>query len=191
MVERSLVAFGHEVVAQLPNGAGLREQVGSMQPDVIIVDIASPDRDILEDMHAINRDQPRPIVVFAQDGDSRTIEAAVRAGVSAYVVDGLNESRVMPILQVAIARFKEFQSMRRELADARASLAQRKVIERAKGLLMQRLQLNEEAAYSAMRKMAMDRNLRMVDLAQSLVAASDLLGPASADKRDPPRPPHP
>lgn len=154
------------------------------------MDIASPDRDILEDMHAINRDHPRPIVVFAQDGNCRTIEAAVRAGVSAYVVDGLNEGRVMPILQVAIARFKEFQSMRRELAEARASLAQRKLIERAKGLLMQRLQFNEEAAYSAMRKMAMDRNLRMVDLARSLVAASDLLASPSADRRDPPRP-HP
>ncbi|MGH9896766.1 MAG: ANTAR domain-containing response regulator, partial [bacterium] len=115
LVERSLAARGHEVVARLRSGAGLREEVMRTEPDVIIIDVDSPDRDILEGMHAINRDHPRPIVVFAEDCDSATIETAVRAGVSAYVVDGLNEQRVMPILEVAIARFREFQTMRREL----------------------------------------------------------------------------
>lgn len=177
LVERSLAACGHEVVARLESGAGLREEVMGTEPDVIIIDVDSPDRDILEGMHAINRDHPRPIVVFAKDCDSATIETAVRAGVSAYVVDGLNEQRVMPILEVAIVRFREFQAMRRELAEARQSLAERKLIERAKGLLMQQSRLDENTAYSAMRKMAMDRNLRMADLARSLIAASELLTP--------------
>ncbi len=177
LVERSLATHGHEVVARLKSGAGLREEVMRAKPDIIVIDVDSPDRDILEDMHAINRDHPRPIVVFAKDCDSATIETAVQAGVSAYVVDGLNESRVMPILEVAIARFREFQAMRRELAEARASLAERKLVERAKGLLMQQCQMDENAAYSAMRKMAMDRNLRMADLARSLIAASELFAP--------------
>ncbi|MGQ0593471.1 MAG: ANTAR domain-containing response regulator [Gammaproteobacteria bacterium] len=177
LVERSLAACGHTVVARLSSGAGLREEVMRTEPDVIIIDVDSPDRDILEGMHAINRDHPRPIVVFAKDCDSATIETAVRAGVSAYVVDGLNEERVMPILEVAIARFREFQAMRRELAEARQSLAERKLVERAKGLLMQQSRLDENTAYSAMRKMAMDRNLRMADLARSLIAASELLTP--------------
>lgn len=174
MVERSLRACGHEVIARLVSGVGLREQVAKLQPDVIIVDVDSPDRDILEDMHAINREHPRPIVVFANDADKDTIQVAVRAGVSAYVVDGLQEGRVVPVLEVAIAHFKEFQSMRRELEQAKASLEERKLVERAKGLLMKQCHLAEEAAYAAMRKMAMDRNLRMADLARSLIAASDL-----------------
>ncbi len=180
LLERSLAAHGHEVVVRLCSGVGLRDEVMRTEPDVIIIDVDSPDRDILEDMHAINRDHPRPIVVFAKDCDSTSIETAVRAGVSAYVVDGLNEKRVMPILEVAIARFREFQAMRRELAEARANLAERKLVERAKGLLMQQCRLDENAAYSAMRKMAMDRNLRMADLARSLIAASELLAPPMA-----------
>lgn len=184
MVERSLACRGHEVVARLADRAGLRERVSEVEPDVVIVDVDSPDCDILEDMHAINRDHPRPIVVFARDGDRKTIETAVRAGVSAYVVDGLSEGRVMPVLEVAIARFEEFQAIRRELEEARASLAERKLVERAKGILMRQLQLDEEAAYGAMRKMAMDRNLKLAELARSLIAASELLAP---ERRPDPR----
>lgn len=178
MVERSLAAGGHEVMARLSSGAGLREQVAHLQPDVIIVDVDSPDRDILAHMHAITRDHPRPIVMFSNDGGGHTIEEAVRAGVSAYVIAGLSEERVIPIMKVAVARFREFQAMRRELAEARMNLAERKVIERAKGALMKQRQLDEEAAYRAMRKMSMERNLKMADLARSLIAASELLAPA-------------
>lgn len=178
MIQRSLQAHGHEIVASLTDRADPQGQVASLQPDVLIVDVDSPDRDMLEAMQAIDRDHPRPIVMFSNDGESHTIEAAVQAGISAYVVDGLRAERVIPIVEVAIARFNAFQALRRALAEARNALAERKTIERAKGIVMKQRRLEEAAAYAAMRKLAMDRNLKMVELARSLIAASDLLSPA-------------
>lgn len=178
MIQRSLQAQGHEIIASLTDRADLHGQVVSLQPDVLIVDVDSPDRDMLEAMQAIDRDHTRPIVMFSNDGGSDTIKAAVQAGISAYVVDGLRAERVIPIVEVAMARFKAFQALRRALAEARNSLAERKTIERAKGILMKQRRLEEEAAYAALRKTAMDRNLKMVELAWSLIAASELLAPA-------------
>lgn len=177
LIQRSLHA--HEVIALLTDGTGLYEEVVKLQPDVVIVAVDSPDRDILEDMRAITRDHPRPMVMFSADANRHTIEAALHAGIGAYVVDGLRAERVIPVLEVAIARFNQLQSMRRELAQARASLAGRKTIERAKGILMKRLRLDEESAYAALRKMAMNRNLKIVELANSLITASELLLPGS------------
>jgi response regulator NasT len=177
LVERPLAAHGHPIVARLRSGVGLREEVARLVPDIVIIVVDSLDRDLLEGILAVDRDHPCPIVVFANAPDAETIETAVRAGVSAYVVDGLCEARVMPILAVALARFREVQALRRELAEAKAKLAERKLVERAKGLLMQQSRLDEHAAYAAIRKMAMDRNLRMADLARSLIAASELLTP--------------
>jgi response regulator NasT len=181
-LEEALTAAGHRVVARIVAGADLAAEVAAVSPDVIIIDIDSPDRDTLEHMRAISRKQPRPVVMFTNDDNAETIRAAVRAGVSAYVVDGLSASRVMPVLDVAIARFEEFQAMREELEQTRATLADRKLIERAKGILMRNSQLDEEAAYKAMRKLAMDRNLRIADLARSLIAASELLGSPRGQK---------
>ncbi len=161
-------------------GADLCAEVAAVSPDVIIIDIDSPDRDTLENMRTISRERPRPVVMFTNDNNTETIRAAVRAGVSAYVVDGLHASRVMPVMEVAIARFEKFQSMREELRQTRTTLADRKLIDRAKGILMRQLQLDEDAAYKTMRKMAMDRNLKIADLARSLIAASELMAsPAS------------
>ncbi len=175
VLERALTASSHQIVARLGSGANLRAEVTRLAPDVVIIDLDSADRDILEDMHAINREQPRPVVMFTRDDDPALIKSAVHAGVSAYVVGGLDPRRVLPILNVAIARFEQFQALQRELDDARTALAERKCIERAKGILMKQRRMDEEAAYAAMRKMAMDRNLKLVDLARSLIAAADLL----------------
>ena len=172
----ALLTSGHTIIARLTSGSDLRFEVERLAPDVVIIDLDSPDRDFLEDMHALNRDNPRPIVAFTENDDPGRIRAAVRAGVSAYVVGGLSAVRVLPVLDVAIARFEQFQALQNELTDARNALAERKVIERAKGILMQQRRMDEESAYSAMRRMAMDRNLKLVELARSVIAAADLMG---------------
>ena len=145
------------------------------QPDVIIADLDNPGRDTLESMHAITRKRPRPIVMFTNDGDSRTIELAVKSGVTAYIVDGMAPDRIKPILDVAITRFQEYQLLRNELEQTRMQLSERKQIDRAKGLLMKKRGLNEEQAYQMLRKMAMDRNMKIAELARSIIAAAELL----------------
>jgi len=175
ILEQALLDIGHEVAARLTGPVDLYAEVARIQPDVIIVDLQSPDRDTLEQMREINRHQPRPVVMFADDGDSRTIEQAVRAGVSAYVVDGLNGKRVRPLLDVAIARFREYQALRDELEKAKSSLAERKVVERAKGLLMKRRGCSEEEAYKALRKLAMDQNKRLAEVAENVLSVADML----------------
>lgn len=176
-VEQALSAAGHQVVARVMAGGDLAADVAAVSPDVIIIDIDSPDRDTLEHMRTISRERPRPVVMFTNDDNASTIRSAVRAGVSAYVVDGLHASRVLPVLEVAIARFEEFQAMRDELEQTKSTLAERKLVEKAKGVLMRQTRMDEEAAYKAMRKMAMDRNIKLVDLARTLIAAAELLEP--------------
>jgi response regulator NasT len=176
-VEEALSAAGHQVVARVMAGGDLAADVAAVSPDVIIIDIDSPDRDTLEHMRTISRERPRPVVMFTNDDNASTIRAAVRAGVSAYVVDGLHASRVLPVLEVAMARFEEFQAMRDELEQTRSTLAERKLVEKAKGILMRQTRMDEEAAYKAMRKMAMDRNIKIIDLARTLIAAAELLEP--------------
>lgn len=175
ILERALLDAGHSVVGHVAATEDLQAAVQRVEPDVIIIDMDSPDRDTLEHMRSISTERPKPIVMFAEDGDSATIEEAVRAGVSAYVVDGLNPGRVKPILDVAIARFREFQALRQELADAKTSLADRKDIERAKGILMRQRKWTEEEAYQALRKLAMDRNLRLGEVARNIIAVADLI----------------
>lgn len=176
LIEAGLTAGGCEVVARLIGRADLREKVNEIQPDVIIIDMECPDRDTLEDMSHLNRHQPRPTVMWVDRSDSESIRAAVQAGVSAYVVGGLSAERVRPVLEVAIARFNEFQALRRELETARSSLAERKVIERAKGILMKSRNLQEDEAFRLLRKTAMDRKLRLADVAREIISAAELLG---------------
>jgi response regulator NasT len=174
-LERALAAEGYEVVARLGGRDDLRARIAELAPDVIIVDMQSPDRDVLEDMQRIHRDQPRPIVMFVDESDGPSIRAAVRAGVSAYVVDGLRSRSVRPIVDVAIARFEEFQALRQELEEARESLEERRLVERAKGILMQRRGLAEDDAYRLLRKAAMDRQIKLGELARQVIAAAELL----------------
>jgi response regulator NasT len=176
MVREALEAEGFLVAGVFASGAGLPGRLAELAADVVIVDIDSPDRDTLEDMRRVGIEQGRPVVMFAQDGKPETIRAAVDAGVSAYVVDGLKPDRVRPVIDVAIARFAQFQSLRGELDKARTTLAERKQIEKAKGILMKRRRIDEDEAYRLMRRMAMDQKRRMIDVANRVIEAADLLG---------------
>jgi response regulator NasT len=175
LIESGLTGSGCEVVATLIGRADLQARINQTQPDVIVIDMACPDRDALEDMSRITRHQPRPTVMFVDRSDSESIRAAVQAGVSAYVVGGMSPERVRPILEVAIARFNEFQTLRRELEHARSNLEERKVIERAKGILMKSRRLDEDEAFRLLRKLAMDRKTRLATVAREIVAAAEVL----------------
>ncbi len=126
-------------------------------------------------MRCISRDQPRPIVMFAEDDDSGTINQAINAGVSAYITDGLEGKRVKPIMEVTIARFREYQALRDELAQARDSLEERKDIDRAKALLIKRQGMSEEEAHQALRKLAMDQGKKLGEVARKVIAIMELL----------------
>ncbi len=175
ILERALQDAGYVVAAKLTGVMNLYKEVERIEPDVIIIDLESPDRDMLEQMREISRDRPKPVVMFAEDDDSDTIRQAVKAGVSAYVVDGLSAKRVKPLMEVAIARFREYQALREELLHAKVSLAERKLVEKAKGLLMQRRGMSEDEAYKALRKMAMDGNRRLAEVAENILAVANIL----------------
>lgn len=176
VLREGLQRAGYEVTASLSSPAGLLATIGELEPDVIVIDTESPSRDVLEHLVVLTQHTPRPVVMFASDGAPETIREAVRAGVSAYVVDGMDAKRIRAIIDVAVARFEDFQRLRAELAEANLKLAERKLVERAKGLLMKRRGLEEEAAYRLLRKWAMDRKLRLGEVAQQLIDAADLLG---------------
>ena len=179
VLRAALLLAGYEVTASLTSAVTLLKTIERLEPAVILIDTDSPSRDVLEHLVMVNRHTPRPVVMFASDGTPETIRAATRAGVSAYVVDGLDEKRIKAIVDVAVARFDELQDLRGQLAQANSKLAERKLIERAKGLLMKSRSLDEEAAYAALRKAAMDRNLKLSEVAQRIVDAADLLNSGS------------
>ena len=174
ILEQALTDAGCTVVARLSSAQGLMKRVEEHQPDAIIIDIESPDRDMLEHMSVLNQHNPKPVIMFSDEDDSSTIEKAIRAGVSAYIVDGLNPKRVKSIMDVAVARFREFQALRGELEKTKNQLADRKLLDEAKSLLMKHKNLSEEEAYHAMRKMAMDRGQRMVDVAKNIISVMNL-----------------
>lgn len=165
-----------EVVAQVSSTIDLSALVEVCKPDLIIIDTDSPERDTLENICIVSRDQPRPIVMFTHDEDSETIRAAIRAGVSAYVVGGLKSDRIKPIMDAAIARFEEFQAMRTNLEKAEGQLADRKIIDRAKAALMKQRGWSEDEAYQALRKMAMNRGVKLGEAARQVIAVTELLG---------------
>jgi two-component system, response regulator / RNA-binding antiterminator len=174
-LEVALEAAGHTVVARLATAVDLTAQIAASGAEVIIVDMNSPDRDTIESLREVTRERPRPILMFVDRSDESMITEAINAGVSAYVVDGLNPARVKPVLDVAIARFNQFQVLNDEIAKAKASLAERKVIERAKGILMRERKLSEEDAYRVLRSAAMEQNKRLADIAESLISAAKML----------------
>jgi len=175
IVEPALREAGYEVVTVVDTAAEMLAQVRARRPDVIIIDRDSPDRDTLEHVCMITRDDPRPIVMFTQDQNRTLMRAALEAGVSAYVVDGLSVERVRPIVEVALARFEQWQALRRELDQAQTNLAERKVIERAKGIVMKQRRCTEDEAYAMLRKLAMDRNQRLAHVAESVITMAELL----------------
>jgi response regulator NasT len=176
LLKEGLVAAGYEVVSGSGSPVTLPERVRALNPDVIIIDTESPTRDVLEHISAVSSSDPRPIVLFTADRQHASIQAALRAGVSAYVVEGMQAERLQPILDVAVARFEQEQSLRQELRIAQDKLAERKVIERAKGFLMQQKSISEDEAYRLLRNLAMERNLKLVDIAQQIVDVAKLIG---------------
>jgi response regulator NasT len=176
VLREGLVIAGHEVVASLSSPLELLRAVERLQPDVIVIDTESPTRDVLEHVVIVSQSSPRPIVMFATDTGGEMIRDAVRAGVSAYVVDGLDAARVNTIVEVACARFEEFQRLKAELAEANLKLSERKLVERAKGLLMQSRGMSEDDAYHALRKLAMAKKQRLGDVAQQVIDTAELLG---------------
>jgi len=175
-VRDALRRAGYEVTASLSSPLTLLKTIEDRAPDVIVIDTDSPSRDVLEHLVFVSERTPRPVVMFAQDDAPETIRAATRAGVSAYVVDGLDKNRIKAIVEAAVARFEDYQALRTQLAEANLKLSERKAVEKAKGLLMKSRGLDEDAAYAALRKMAMDRKLKLVEVAQRVIDAADLLG---------------
>ena len=176
LLRLALLEADYNLVATLPGDRFLPERLAQIQPDLIVVDAESQGRDILEHVVVATRDDRRPIVMLSDDPDTRHVRQAIAAGVSAYVVAGTTAAQIRPVLEVAMARFEHEEQLRRDLADARHQLEERKVIDRAKGWLMTRQGLSEQEAYARLRKASMDKGLRLADVAQRLLDASDLLG---------------
>ena len=156
--------------------ARLARQIEERQPDVVLIDIANPSRDILEELATATGPMERPVAMFVDRSDEGLSAAAIEAGVSAYVVDGMQPARIRPVLDAAIARFRMFQRMRVELAETKRALEERKVIDRAKGMIMKARGVEEEEAYALLRKAAMNQNKRVADVAEALVLSAGLLG---------------
>ena len=176
ILRSALELAGYAVTATLESPLELLRAVDAHLPDIIIIDTESPSRDVLEHVVMVTRDQPRPIVMFSSDGGTDSIREAVRAGVSAYIVDGLAAGRVKGIVDVAVARFEEYQKLVAELAEANLKLSERKVVERAKGILMKSRDMTENQAYEAMRSMAMNRKKKLAEVARMVIDMADIMG---------------
>lgn len=176
IIEAGLREAGHERVTVLGETTALMRRIVDINPDVIVIDLENPNRDVLEHMFQVSRAASRPVAMFVDRSDQQAIEAAIEAGVSAYVVDGLKKERVKTILDTAISRFAAFDRLKRELSEARSELAERKSIDRAKQLLMKTRGLSESDAYALLRRTAMNQSRRIADIAESLILAAGLLG---------------
>ncbi len=181
VIEAGLREAGYDRLTVVHDVTGIARRIAELEPDVIVIDLGNPNRDMLENMFQLSRVVKRPIAMFVDQSDQASIEAAVDAGVSAYVVDGLKQERVKPILDMAISRFNAFSKMARELDDVRSELESRKVIDRAKGILMKTRGLSEPNAYALLRKTAMNQNRKISEIAESLITAAGLLAPPEED----------
>jgi two-component system, response regulator / RNA-binding antiterminator len=175
IIQDGLREAGHANVRWLNETGNLLKRIADIDPDVIIIDLESPNRDVLEQMFQVSRLVRRPIAMFVDQSDSASIRDAMMAGVSAYVVDGLRKDRVKHILDMCVQRFDVFSRLQEELHEAKTALADRKVIDRAKGVLMAAKSLSEQEAYVLMRKAAMDQKKRLVEIARAVVMAQDML----------------
>ncbi|WP_184335970.1 ANTAR domain-containing response regulator [Povalibacter uvarum] len=175
ILEEGLREAGYSRVTILREMKNLMRRIVDLDPDVIFIDLENPNRDVLEQMFQVSRSVHRPIAMFVDRSETDMIEAAVDAGVGAYVVDGLRKERVKAVLDMAVSRFNAFSKLREELDRARAALDERKLVDRAKGILMSSKGMSEEAAYALLRKAAMNENRRISEVAQSVVTAARLL----------------
>ncbi|ANT60365.1 MULTISPECIES: ANTAR domain-containing response regulator [Roseobacteraceae] len=176
LIEQSLRDAGEFEIHTVSEITGLARRIQTLNPDVVLIDLESPSRDTLEELALASGPLERPVAMFVDRSGDGLTDAAIEAGVSAYVVDGLKAQRVKPVLDAAIARFRMFQRMRTELAETKRALEERKVIDRAKGMLMKARGVGEDEAYALLRKAAMDQGRRVADVAQALVTAAGLLG---------------
>jgi two-component system, response regulator / RNA-binding antiterminator len=174
ILEEGLRDAGHGNVTVVRDMQNLQQRILNSDPDVIFIDLENPNRDVLEQMFQVSRSVRRPVAMFVDHSDATTIEAAIDAGVSAYIVDGLKKERVLSILHTTISRFRAFERLRQELDQTKQALQERKLIDRAKGILMKERGLDEAAAYGLMRRTAMNENLRLAEVAQSVVTAAQL-----------------
>jgi response regulator NasT len=175
ILEDGLREAGYSHVVQLNETSHLLTRIYSLDPDVIVIDLENPSRDVLEQMFQMSRVVKRPIAMFVDQSDAASIEAAVDAGVSAYIVGGLQKERIKNILDLCISRFNAFARLQDELDRTRTALEERKVIDRAKGILMKAKQLTEEEAYALLRRTAMNEKKKIAEVAQSVVTAAELL----------------
>lgn len=181
VIEEGLKEAGYGNVVALATTVRLVDHIYRLDPDVILMDLENPSRDVLDQMFQVSRLVRRPIAMFVDKSERRSISASVDAGVSAYIVDGLKKERVSAILEMTISRFRVFDKLRAELDEAKSALKDRKTIERAKGFLMKSKGMDEEAAYKLLRQTAMRQSRKITDIAESLLSSIDLLGTEGGD----------
>lgn len=174
-LKQALSEAGFDVVAESGSTIDLPDRVNDIQPDVILIDSESPGRDVLEQVVMVSRSQPRPILMFTDDQDPQIMRQAIRSGVSAYIVEGIQAQRLKPILDVAMARFESEQALRSQLQVREAQLNERKRIEQAKGILMKMRQCDEDEAYTLMRRQAMSRQQKLIQVAEQIIAMQALM----------------
>ncbi|HEX5244697.1 MAG TPA: ANTAR domain-containing protein [Tepidisphaeraceae bacterium] len=175
ILEQGLREAGYTNIVRIEEMQKLQNRIHALEPDVIVIDLENPSRDILEQMFQVCRAVRRPIAMFVDQSDAASIQASVDAGVSAYIVDGLKKERLKPILDLCISRFNAFSKLQDELDRAKSALEDRKVIERAKGILMKLKGLTEDEAYVLLRSTAMREKKKIGEIAQSILTASELL----------------
>ncbi|MDI4659002.1 ANTAR domain-containing response regulator [Xanthobacter autotrophicus] len=175
ILEEGLKEAGFHNVLRITGRTNLLERIYAIDPDVILIDLEDPSRDTIEQMFQVSREVKRPVAMFVDQTDSKTIEDAIEAGVASYVVDGLRKDRVKPILETTISRFRAFARLRAELEEAKSQLEERKVVDRAKMILMKMKGIDEETAYGLLRRTAMNEKKRIADIAQSIITAAELL----------------
>ena len=176
IIEEGLREAGHSRITIISEMSGLVRRIEEAAPDVIVIDLENPNRDMLEDLFRVSRAVRKPVAMFVDKSDTAMIAEAIAAGVSAYVVDGLRKERVKSILDLAIGRFNAFERIREELETAKLALSERKLIDRAKGILMKVKHISEDEAYALLRQTAMKQNMRIAKIAESIIATSTIFG---------------
>lgn len=174
-LKQSLLDTGHNVIAHVNDTINLDSVCRELQPDIVIIDTDSPSRDTLENICVMSMHDPRPIVMFTHDDDKEQIKLATKAGVCAYVVGSIPNKQLRPVIDAAVARFEEFNQLRKSLSEANIKLSDRKIVERAKGLLMTQRKIDEHEAYSMLRSMAMQKNMKIATLSAQIMEAAQLL----------------
>ena len=174
-LKQSLLDTGYDVIAHLKDTVNLDDACSRLQPDIVIIDTDSPSRDTLENICVMTMNEPRPIMMFTHDGDKEQIKLATQAGVCAYVVGSIPNERLQPVIDAAIARFDEFKNLRVALKEANTKLSERKLVERAKGLIMKQRKIDEDEAYNLLRSMAMQKHIRIGALSKQIIDAAELL----------------